>query len=111
MSPSLKLAWTLHQQDRHPQTGPVLHLFHKNQTSRCNWWIRATVSICLLSSDLLPQFHTMDTATAVTLLALVMAMAGVSQALHIQGSLDKDDILLGSEENMSDHLLGLVRHK
>lgn len=53
----------------------------------------------------------MDTATAVTLLALVVAMAGVSQALHIQGSLDKDDILLGSEENMSDHLLGLVRCK
>lgn len=53
----------------------------------------------------------MDTATAVTLLALVMATAGVSQALHIQGSLDKDDILLGSDENMSDHLLGLVRHK
>lgn len=64
-----------------------------------------------LSSDLLPRFHTMDTATAVTLLALVMAMAGVSQALHIQGSLDKNDILLGSEENMSDHLLGLVRRK
>ncbi|XP_054473765.1 pro-FMRFamide-related neuropeptide FF like [Anoplopoma fimbria] len=49
----------------------------------------------------------MDTAAMVTLLALVVAMAGVSQALHIQGSLDKDDLLLGSEENMADHLLGL----
>lgn len=49
----------------------------------------------------------MDTATQVTLLVLVVATAGVSQALHIQGSLDKDDILLGSEENMPDSLLGL----
>ncbi|XP_030276636.1 pro-FMRFamide-related neuropeptide FF like [Sparus aurata] len=49
----------------------------------------------------------MDTAAVVTLLALVMAMAGVSGALHIQGSLDKNDILPGSEENMVDHLLGL----
>lgn len=53
----------------------------------------------------------MDTAAVVTLLALVMAMAGVSRALHIQGSLDKTDILPGSEENMADHLLGLVRHR
>lgn len=51
----------------------------------------------------------MDTAAVVTLLALVMAMAGVSRALHIQGSLDKNDILPDSEENMADHLLGLVR--
>ncbi|CAI5686669.1 pro-FMRFamide-related neuropeptide FF like [Oreochromis niloticus] len=50
----------------------------------------------------------MDTAAAVTLLALIMAMAGVSQALHIQGGLDKNDILPGSsEENMPDRLLGL----
>nr|QEL54082.1 neuropeptide FF precursor [Lateolabrax maculatus] len=49
----------------------------------------------------------MDTAAVVTLLALVMAMAGVSQALHIQGSPNKNDILPGSEENMADHLLGL----
>ncbi|XP_044022870.1 pro-FMRFamide-related neuropeptide FF like [Siniperca chuatsi] len=49
----------------------------------------------------------MDTAAVVTLLALVLAMAGVSQALHIQGSLDKNNILPGSEENMVDHLLGL----
>nr|CBN80856.1 Neuropeptide FF [Dicentrarchus labrax] len=49
----------------------------------------------------------MDTAAVVTLLGLVMAMAGVSRALHIQGSLDKNDILPGSEENMADHLLGL----
>ncbi|KAI3369926.1 hypothetical protein L3Q82_024730 [Scortum barcoo] len=49
----------------------------------------------------------MDTAAVVTLLALVMAVAGVSQALHIQGSLDKNDIVPGSEENMVDHLLGL----
>lgn len=53
----------------------------------------------------------MDTAAVVTLLALVMAMAGVSGALHIQGSLDKNDILPGSEENMVDHLLGLVRQQ
>lgn len=53
----------------------------------------------------------MDTAAAVTLLALVLAMTGVSRALHIQGSLDKDDFMPGSEENMSDHLLGLVRHQ
>nr|XP_046241263.1 pro-FMRFamide-related neuropeptide FF like [Scatophagus argus] len=49
----------------------------------------------------------MDTAAVVTLLALVMAMAGVSRALHIQGSLDKNDILPGSEENIADGLLGL----
>ncbi|KAM8756456.1 pro-FMRFamide-related neuropeptide FF like [Acanthopagrus schlegelii] len=49
----------------------------------------------------------MDTAAVVTLLALVMATAGVSGALRIQGSLDKNDILPGSEENMVDHLLGL----
>ncbi|TDH13734.1 hypothetical protein EPR50_G00037370 [Perca flavescens] len=49
----------------------------------------------------------MDTAALVTLLALVVAMAGVSQALHIQGSLDKNDILPDSEENIVDHLLGL----
>ncbi|XP_008280316.1 pro-FMRFamide-related neuropeptide FF like [Stegastes partitus] len=50
----------------------------------------------------------MYTAAVVTLLALVMAMAGVSQALHIQGSLDKNDIMPGSsEENMADRLLGL----
>lgn len=53
----------------------------------------------------------MDTAAVVTLLALVMAMAGVSQALHIQGSPNKNDILPGSEENMADHLLGLVRQQ
>ncbi|GAA6228041.1 pro-FMRFamide-related neuropeptide FF [Lates japonicus] len=50
----------------------------------------------------------MDTAAVGTLLALLMAMAGVSQALHIQGGLDKNDILPGSsEENMADRLLGL----
>uniref|UniRef100_A0A3Q3WW43 Uncharacterized protein n=1 Tax=Mola mola TaxID=94237 RepID=A0A3Q3WW43_MOLML len=49
----------------------------------------------------------MDTAAVVTLLALATAMAGISQALHIQGSLDKDDILPGSEESMANHLLGL----
>lgn len=51
----------------------------------------------------------MDTATQVTLLVLVVATAGVTQALRIQGSLDKDDILLGSEEHMPDSVLGLVR--
>ncbi|XP_032368710.1 pro-FMRFamide-related neuropeptide FF like [Etheostoma spectabile] len=49
----------------------------------------------------------MDTAALVTLLALVVAMAGVSQALHIKGSPDKNDILPDSEENIADHLLGL----
>ncbi|XP_030584555.1 pro-FMRFamide-related neuropeptide FF like [Archocentrus centrarchus] len=50
----------------------------------------------------------MDAAAVVTLLALILAMAGVSQALHIQGGLDKNDILPGSsEESMHDHLLGL----
>ncbi|XP_078103609.1 pro-FMRFamide-related neuropeptide FF like [Sander vitreus] len=49
----------------------------------------------------------MDTAALVTLLALVVAMAGVSQALHIQSSLEKNDILPDSEENIADHLLGL----
>lgn len=54
----------------------------------------------------------MDTAAVVTLLALVMALAGVSQALHIQGGLDKNDIVPGSsEENMADRLLGLVRQQ
>ncbi|XP_056294423.1 pro-FMRFamide-related neuropeptide FF like [Pseudoliparis swirei] len=48
----------------------------------------------------------MDTAAMVTLLALVVAMAGVSQALHIQGP-EQSDILPDSEENMADHLLGL----
>lgn len=57
------------------------------------------------------QFHAMDTATQVTLLVLVVAAAGISQALHIQGSPDKDDVLLGSEEIMPDTLLGLVRRK
>ncbi|TNN82184.1 Pro-FMRFamide-related neuropeptide FF [Liparis tanakae] len=41
----------------------------------------------------------------VTLLALVVAMAGVGQALHVQGQ--QSDILPDSEENMADHLLGL----
>nr|XP_015815580.2 pro-FMRFamide-related neuropeptide FF like [Nothobranchius furzeri] len=50
----------------------------------------------------------MDTAAVVTLLALVMAVAGASQALHVQGFLDKNDIQPGSsEENMADRLLGL----
>lgn len=52
----------------------------------------------------------MDTAAVGTLLALVVAMAGVSQALPIQGGLDQNDVLPGSsEENVPDHLLGLVR--
>lgn len=51
----------------------------------------------------------MDTATQVTLLVLVAAaVAGISQALHIQGSPGQEDVLLGSEENT---LLGLVRGK
>ncbi|XP_074523437.1 pro-FMRFamide-related neuropeptide FF like [Halichoeres trimaculatus] len=50
---------------------------------------------------------TMDTAAVATLLALILALAGVSRALHIQGSLDKSDIVPGSEESLVDHLLGL----
>lgn len=57
------------------------------------------------------QLHAMDTAMQVTLLVLVVAAAGISQALHIQGSPAKDDILLGSEENLPDTLLGLVRRE
>lgn len=54
----------------------------------------------------------MDAAAVVTLLALVLAMAGVSQALHVQGGLERNDILpSGSDENMADHLLGLVRRQ
>ncbi|XP_047439497.1 pro-FMRFamide-related neuropeptide FF like [Mugil cephalus] len=50
----------------------------------------------------------MDTTALVTFLALVVAMAGVSQAIHIQGGLDQTEILPGSsEENMADRLLGL----
>ncbi|KAM7005322.1 pro-FMRFamide-related neuropeptide FF like [Tautogolabrus adspersus] len=49
----------------------------------------------------------MDTAAVATLLALVLTLAGVSQALHVQGSLDKNNILPDSEESMVDHLLGL----
>ncbi|XP_047204594.1 pro-FMRFamide-related neuropeptide FF like [Girardinichthys multiradiatus] len=50
----------------------------------------------------------MDTATVVTLLALILAMAGVSQALHIQGNEGKNDMLPGTlEENMADRLPGL----
>ncbi|XP_071778808.1 pro-FMRFamide-related neuropeptide FF like [Centroberyx gerrardi] len=50
----------------------------------------------------------MDTAAVVTLLALVMAVAGVSQALQDQRGLDNNDILPGSsEENMAERLLGL----
>uniref|UniRef100_A0A3P9HZX9 Neuropeptide FF-amide peptide precursor like n=1 Tax=Oryzias latipes TaxID=8090 RepID=A0A3P9HZX9_ORYLA len=50
----------------------------------------------------------MDTAAAMTLLALIVALAGVSQALHVQDSLGKNDILPGSsEENVADRLLRL----
>ncbi|XP_071400675.1 pro-FMRFamide-related neuropeptide FF like [Centroberyx affinis] len=50
----------------------------------------------------------MDTAAVVTLLALVMAVAGVSQALQDQRGLDNNDILPGSsEENLAERLLGL----
>ncbi|CAG07075.1 unnamed protein product [Tetraodon nigroviridis] len=46
----------------------------------------------------------MDTSVLVSLLALVVAMAGVTGALHIQGSPNKDD-LPGSEEQMADSLM------
>lgn len=50
----------------------------------------------------------MDTSALVTLLALVVAMTSVSQALHIQDVLDKED-LPGSEEKMADSVLEMVR--
>ena len=56
-----------------------------------------------------PLFPNMDTSVLVSLLALVVAMAGVTRALHIQGSLDKDDLLSESEEKMADNLLKMVR--
>ncbi|XP_019952176.2 pro-FMRFamide-related neuropeptide FF like [Paralichthys olivaceus] len=50
----------------------------------------------------------MDAAAVVTLLAVLVTMAGVSQALLIRGGVDQNDILPGSsEENMADLLLGL----
>nr|XP_020492374.1 pro-FMRFamide-related neuropeptide FF [Labrus bergylta] len=49
----------------------------------------------------------MDAAAVATLLALVLTLAGVSQALHVQGGLEKNNILPDSEESMVDHLLGL----
>lgn len=56
------------------------------------------------------QLQNMETAAAVTLLALILAMAGVSQALHIQGGGEKNDMLPGSsEESMANRLKGLVR--
>ncbi|XP_013859576.1 pro-FMRFamide-related neuropeptide FF like [Austrofundulus limnaeus] len=54
------------------------------------------------------QLQIMDTAAVVTLLALIMTMAGVSQALRVQAGLDKIDFQPGSsEEKMADRLLGL----
>ncbi|XP_068598023.1 pro-FMRFamide-related neuropeptide FF like [Brachionichthys hirsutus] len=50
----------------------------------------------------------MDTPAVGTLLVLVVAMAGISQALHIEGSLDRNDMLPGSDDNTVDHLLGLA---
>ncbi|XP_029908212.1 pro-FMRFamide-related neuropeptide FF like [Myripristis murdjan] len=50
----------------------------------------------------------MDTAAVLTVLALVMAVAGVSQAMQDQRGLDNNNILPGSsEENMAERLLGL----
>ncbi|XP_029006072.1 pro-FMRFamide-related neuropeptide FF like [Betta splendens] len=50
----------------------------------------------------------MDTAAAATLLALLVATAGASQALRVQGGVDKNDAQPGSsEENMADRLLEL----
>ncbi|XP_068170394.1 pro-FMRFamide-related neuropeptide FF like [Antennarius striatus] len=50
----------------------------------------------------------MDTAAVGTVLALVVALASISQALHIDGSLDRNDMLPGSDENTVDHLLELA---
>ncbi|KAM9813412.1 pro-FMRFamide-related neuropeptide FF like [Neosynchiropus ocellatus] len=48
----------------------------------------------------------MDTAAAVTLLAMIIALAGVSQALHVQKALDNNEVLpSSSEEKMLDRLL------
>ncbi|XP_034022066.1 pro-FMRFamide-related neuropeptide FF like [Thalassophryne amazonica] len=50
----------------------------------------------------------MDTAAAVSLLALLVAMAGITHALHISAGLEESDILPGSsEEIIADHMFGL----
>ena len=55
----------------------------------------------------------MDTAVVVTVLALVLTMAGVSRSLQIQedGVLNRENLMPGSsEDNMAEQLLELVRH-
>ncbi|KAK7915557.1 hypothetical protein WMY93_011318 [Mugilogobius chulae] len=48
----------------------------------------------------------MDTGAVITVLALVLAVAGVSQALHAQGGMERGDIVpSGSLENKADNLL------
>ncbi|KAJ0023951.1 hypothetical protein NQD34_003850 [Periophthalmus magnuspinnatus] len=48
----------------------------------------------------------MDTATVVTVLVLVLAVAGVSQAIHVQGGAQRGDVLpSGSQENTAENRL------
>ena len=52
----------------------------------------------------------MDATAALTLLALVLAAAGVNHAVQEQGAVETNGILPDSmEENMADRLLGMVR--
>ncbi|XP_072308954.1 pro-FMRFamide-related neuropeptide FF like [Eucyclogobius newberryi] len=48
----------------------------------------------------------MDTAAVATVLALVLAVAGVSQSSHVQGGVQREDVLpSGSMENTANNLL------
>uniref|UniRef100_A0A3B3ZI02 Neuropeptide FF-amide peptide precursor like n=1 Tax=Periophthalmus magnuspinnatus TaxID=409849 RepID=A0A3B3ZI02_9GOBI len=48
----------------------------------------------------------MDTAAVVTVLVLILAVAGVSQAIHVQGGAQRGDVLpSGSQENTAENLV------
>lgn len=106
MSQSLKIASTLHIEDPYPSTGQVSSSGAEPLNSAGVPGPKPPSAFVVQPP---PQFGTMEAAAVVTLVALVMAMAGVSRALHIQGNLDKDDVLPSSEEILGDHLLRLVR--
>lgn len=112
MFPPLTLARTPHKEDTLTLTRRLWsQQVHSEKTKKS----LSSPSAFVIRFHLTPtplQTETMDTAAVVTLLALLVAMAGISQALLIQSGLDKNDVLPGSsEENMADHLLGLVRWK
>lgn len=96
------------------RTSPNLN--RRSQFLGSSWkqqvWPATCVSVCLRPSSFVrlppPLSLNMDTSVLVSLLALVVAMAGVTGALHIQGSPNKDD-LPGSEEQMADSLMEMVR--